>query len=237
MDHDRLFKELLTNFFSEFVERMFRYFSRLTEKHRLPVFPVALLSYDKPLRKEPDRYRVEFPGQRVLDFKFRTVQLNRLNWRDFVRNPNPVASALMTKMSIAPKDRPKVKLECLRMMITLRLDPARATLIFMFMESYLRLTAVEKIAYDVEVEKIDPKEREVFMEWTNEWIEKGKAEGVLLGRRELVLALLRRRFGGNADSLAESLSRLSAGLLDQLGVALFDFKTLADAQRWLAQHP
>src|SRR5271157_1719812 len=117
MDHDRLFKELLTNFFREFIElflpdvaayiesgplefldkevftdlasserhevdllakarfrdqgeafflihvenqanaqeefagRMFRYFSRLHEKHGLPVFPVALLSYDKPARK------------------------------------------------------------------------------------------------------------------------------------------------------------------------------------------
>jgi hypothetical protein len=53
---------------------------------------------------------------------------NRLNWLDFVRKPNPVASALMTKMRIAPGDRPRVKLECLRMLATLKLDKARATL-------------------------------------------------------------------------------------------------------------
>jgi hypothetical protein len=203
MDHDRLFKELLTTFFAEFVElflpevasymerdglefldkesftdvlaaerhevdllvkarfrgqgeafflihvenqasaqadfarRMFRYFARLHEKHGLPVFPVAVFSYSQPLRPEPDRYQVKFPGHRVLDFAFTAIQLNRLHWRDYVRNPNPVASALMTKMQVAPKDRPRVKLECLRMLATLKLDKARATLISAFMDAYL----------------------------------------------------------------------------------------------------
>jgi hypothetical protein len=159
MDHDRLFKELLTTFFSEFVElflpdvagymessplefldkevftdvaaaerhevdllvkarfrdrgeafflihvenqstaqdqfarRMFRYFARLHEKYSLPIFPVALLSYSQPSRPEPDHYEIDFPGHRVLDFAFRAIQLNRLNWRDYLRNPNPIASA------------------------------------------------------------------------------------------------------------------------------------------------
>ena len=54
----------------------------------------------------------------------------------------------MTKMSIAPEDRPRVKLECLRMVATLKLDPARSQLIGMFMNSYLKLTAAEAIVYN-----------------------------------------------------------------------------------------
>jgi predicted transposase YdaD len=310
MDHDRLFKELLTNFFREFVElflpdvaeymepaplefldkevftdlassarhevdllvkarfrdrgeafflihvenqasrqdqfagRMFRYFARLHEKHGLPIFPIALLSYDQPVRKEPNRYRIGFPGQKVLDFEFRTVQLNRLNWRDYVRNPNPVASALMTKMRIAPRDRPRVKLECLRMMVTLKLDPARATLISAFMDSYLKLTAAEMVVYNRRVEAIEPKEREAFMEWTNEWIEKGKAQGILEGRqegrqqerRDMLSRQLRRRLGPDAALLSETLAKLSFDQLDDLAEAFLDFKTLADVQNWLSQH-
>ena len=33
----------------------------------------------------------------MLDFRFTVIQLNRLNWRDFARRPNPVAAALMAK--------------------------------------------------------------------------------------------------------------------------------------------
>src|SRR5437879_3878129 len=109
MEHDRLFKELLTTFFME--------------------------------------------------FSFDVIQLNRLNWRDYLRTPNPVASALMSKMQIAPEDRPRVKLECLRMLATLRLDRARATLIGTFMDSYLRLTGSENVVYNREVLAIAPPER------------------------------------------------------------------------------
>ena len=72
-----------------------------------------LFSYDAPAREEPNTHQVAFPDLVVLDFTYRVIQLNRLNWRDFVRSPNPVASALMAKMGIAPADRPKVKRECL----------------------------------------------------------------------------------------------------------------------------
>ena len=56
---------------------MFTYFARLHEKYRLPVYPVALFSYDQPQREEPDEYRVAFSDLEVLAFRFRVVQLNR----------------------------------------------------------------------------------------------------------------------------------------------------------------
>ncbi len=68
--------------------RMFRYFARLHEKFTVPVYPIALFTYDVPQRAEPDVYEVMFPDLDVLAFRFRTIQLNHLNWRDFVRQPN-----------------------------------------------------------------------------------------------------------------------------------------------------
>lgn len=73
-----------------FPRRMFTYFARLHEEHGLPVYPVVIFSYDSPLRPEPTSYRVEFPGFTVLEFNFRVIQLNRLNWRDFLNHPNPL---------------------------------------------------------------------------------------------------------------------------------------------------
>ena len=159
IDHDRLFKELLSTFFTEFIElffpevlnylepdsitfidkeiftdvtageryeadllvqaqfqnrssyflihvenqsynqanfnkRMFRYFSRLHEKYDLPIYPVVVFSYEKPLKAAESSYQLEFPDFKVLVFNYRVLQLNRLNWRDFLNQRNPIASAL-----------------------------------------------------------------------------------------------------------------------------------------------
>ncbi len=90
---------------SWFPRRMFEYFALLHIEQGLAVYPIALFTYASPKRAEPDRYRVVFPDMTPLDFCYRVIQLNRLKWRDFVRNPNPVAAALMTRMNIAPQDR------------------------------------------------------------------------------------------------------------------------------------
>ena len=68
----------------EFGRRMFHYFARVHEKYALPVYPIALFSFDKPQRQEPQTYRVEFRDWSVLAFNYRVIQLNRLNWRDFL---------------------------------------------------------------------------------------------------------------------------------------------------------
>src|SRR5439155_15198842 len=88
------------------VAGLFRYFARLHDRYALPVYPIVLFSYARPRRPEPTVYRVAFADWAILEFQYRVIQLNRLRWRDFVRRPNPVASALMAKMAIAPADRP-----------------------------------------------------------------------------------------------------------------------------------
>ncbi|MBD2480233.1 Rpn family recombination-promoting nuclease/putative transposase, partial [Anabaena sp. FACHB-83] len=90
----------------EFAKRMFKYFARLHEKYDLPIYPVVIFSFDEPLRPEPQNYRVTFPDLNVLEFQFAAIQLNRLSWRDFLTQPNPVAAALMSKMNIPKQERP-----------------------------------------------------------------------------------------------------------------------------------
>jgi len=66
---------------ADFSRRMFRYFTRLYEKYALPVYPIVLFSYDAPHREEPASHAVRFPDLAVLEFNYRVIQLNRLNWR------------------------------------------------------------------------------------------------------------------------------------------------------------
>jgi predicted transposase YdaD len=156
-----------------FPQRLFFYFSRLHQKHLKPIYPIALFSYDKPKKAAQDSYKVEFPHLKVLEFNFTAIQLNQLDWRDYLNRPNPVAAALMAKMKIAKADRPKVKAECLRLLVTLKLDPAKSRLISKFVDSYLRLDLKEEQKFQTEIDTMGIAKKEAIMQTMTSWEEKG----------------------------------------------------------------
>jgi hypothetical protein len=215
----------------EFSRRMYSYFSRLHEKFGLPVYPVALFSYDAPLAPEPEQYEVVFPDRRVLLFSYRVIQLNRLNWRDFIRRPNPVAAALMTKMQIKPEDRPKVTLECLRMIVTLKLDLARSALIRDFMTAYLTLTAEQLAVYNQEISNLEPTEKRQIVELKDMWTSDALHHKAI----QVAIRLLEHRFGQVSAKLRSDVEQLSDESLDELAPAVMDFATPADAEAWITQ--
>jgi Putative transposase, YhgA-like len=152
-----------------FAKRMFKYFARLHEKYDFPIYPVVIFSFDEPKRAEPQNYRVTFGDLKVLEFQFAAIQLNRLNWRDFLTQPNPVAAALMSKMNIRRQERPFVKAECLRLLATLKLDPARMQLISGFVDTYLRLDNTEKQVFQAAISTMGLDEQEEIMEIVTSW--------------------------------------------------------------------
>ena len=220
----------------EFAKRMFRYFARLHEKFDLPVYPIALFSYDVPQRPEPERYQVAFPDKTVLDFSFHVIQLNRLNWRDFIRRPNPVAAALMARMKIAPGDKPKVALELLRIVATLRLDPARTQLLKQFVTSYLALTPQERIVYNADLERLDVAEKRAIVQVVDMWEEAGIAKGRRQKAEQLALTLLEHRFGSLPHDLSETIRHLPEAMLDEILIATLEFKSAADVSAWVSAH-
>jgi predicted transposase YdaD len=174
---------------------MFIYFSSLYKKHDLPIFPVVIFSFDEPRREEPNTHTVTFPGFDVLKFEFVAIQLNQMSWRQYLTQQNPVAAALMSKMRIPPAERPQVKAECLRLLTTLRLDPARMELISGFIDTYLTLNETEEQAFQQAISTMGLDEREEYMEITTSWerkgIEKGRQEGRQATLEEVALNSLR----------------------------------------------
>jgi Domain of unknown function (DUF4351) len=216
---------------ANFHRRMFFYFAQLHRKYLQPVYPIALFSFDQPYRSERDSYQVRVPGLQVMDFNFLTIQLNRLDWRAFLTQRNPVAAALMAKMKIDPEDRPKVKVECLRMIANLKLDKARTFLISGFIDNYLRLNPVEEQQFQVEVDKIKlPTERENVMEITTSWMEQGQESAT----RGLVVKQLIRKLGNLSPELLAKVSSLNLERVEALAEDLLDFTSVGDLERWLA---
>lgn len=195
----------------DFTRRMFFYFARLYQKYLQRVYPIVVFSFDQPYREESHSHTIEFPNLKVLEFNFTAIQLNRLNWRDYLNQPNPVAAALMAKMQIAASDRPRVKVECLRLLATLKLDPARTRLISGFVDTYLRLNPQEEQVFQEEIGRLETNSREDVMEivtsWMQEGIEQGIERGIEQGRQETQLEIVRQMLAENLP--IETIARIT----------------------------
>ena len=216
-----------------FPRRFFRYFSTIFERRNLPIYPIVVFAQNKPGKQQPDFYSVAFPDIEVLRFNYRVVQLNRLSWKTFLKSENPVAIALMGKMDIEEKDRPRVKALCLRRLLSLKLDDARTDLIGSFVDNYLNLNEAEQERFYAE---IPPKEKEKFMYIETRWHAQGRQEGMQEGRQEgqieasrrFALEMLESRFGKlpkrvirgteGIDLIALSKRSQSAASLRELGL-------------------
>ena len=189
-----------------FAKRMFKYFARLHEKYDLPIYPVVIFSFDEPKRAEPQNYSVTFSDLKVLEFQFVAIQLNRLNWRDFLTQSNPVAAALMSKMNIPTDERPQVKAECLRLLATLKLDPARMQLISGFVDTYLRLDDTEKQVFQAAISTMGLDEQEEIMEIVTSW----QQEGAQKALEKVAVNLLRE------GMTVEAITRVTGLTLEQV---------------------
>jgi hypothetical protein len=199
------------------------------------VYSVVIFSFDTPRRTQPSRYQVQLAGQTVLTFNYETIQLNRLHWRDFVDCRNPVACAFLAKMQMEPAERPLVKLEALRLLHRLGLNPAQVQLISGFIDTYLKLNPAEEAAFQAELANILPTEQEGVMEIVTSWMEQGLEQGRVREALSLVERLLNRRFGSLSPSLQEAVRQLSVAQLEELAEALLDFENEADLEAWLNQ--
>ncbi|KMY59734.1 Rpn family recombination-promoting nuclease/putative transposase [Geobacillus sp. FSL K6-0789] len=166
-----------------FPERMFLYFSRLFQKYRRRILPIAIFSYDEH-HDEPSSLVVQFPFLTVLDFRFLTVELRKLPWREYIRRDNPVAAALLSKMGYNESEKVEVKKEFLRMLVRLELDEAKQRLLFGFFETYLRLSEAEEIQLRNEVSQMETKEAKQVMELIVSYEQRGMEKGIQQGVKQ-----------------------------------------------------
>jgi hypothetical protein len=231
---------------TDFNQRLFRYFCSLFLRYNRPIYPIVVFSYDSPQRLDKSDFVIDFPDKQVLKFDYEIVQLNRLNWRDFLQQKNPIAAALMSKMKIDIRDKPNgmaslrltVKAQCLRLLVTLKLDPAKMQLISGFVDTYLKLNSQEESIFQSEISTIGLEEREQIMQITTSWKEEGRVEGREEGRIEgqsnTILRQLNRKLGNLPEEITKRIQSLELVQLDSLTEDLLDFETFDDLNRWLS---
>ncbi|MGK7881911.1 MAG: Rpn family recombination-promoting nuclease/putative transposase [Crocosphaera sp.] len=72
-------------------------------------------------------------------------------------------------------------------------------------------------------------------EGRQEGMEEGRREGIQEGEAKLVLRQLQRRLGDIPENIQETIRGLSVEQLEELGIALLDFKSQSDLITWLAK--
>ncbi|AGE21877.1 hypothetical protein GHH_c13400 [Geobacillus sp. GHH01] len=166
-----------------FPERMFIYFSRLFEKYRTNIVPIAVFSYDA-IRDETSSFTLQLPFGNILHFRFFTVELRKQNWRNYIRSENPIAAALLSKMGYTESERIELKKQFLRMLVRLELDEAKQRLLLGFFETYVKLSDEEEQRLRNEVNQMETKEKEKVLELLISYEQKGIEKGIQKGKKE-----------------------------------------------------
>ena len=185
--------------------------------------PIAVFSYDT-IHEEPNSFRLAFPFLDVLQFHFYKLELKQRNWREYIQNDNPVAAALLSKMGYAQEEKVRVKVEFIRMLTRMQLDPARMKLLIGFFETYLKLNETEENKFEAELNMLEPREASKVIELTTSWHERGRAEGQI----ELMLRQARKRFGQVPMELEKEIRALPKEKIEALGEALLDIGSLEE---------
>ena len=143
---------------------------------------------------------------------------------------------LQETITAAVTDRPKVKAECLRLLVTLKLNPAKMQLISGFIDSYLRLNQIEEEKFKTELGSLIPEEQEEVMQIVTSWMEQGIEQGIERGierEKNLIIRQVNRKLGKIDAKLEAQIRNLNVEIIELLGESIFDLSTVEDLQNWL----
>lgn len=132
------------------------------------------------------------------------VELINQPWRKFIDSGNPVAAALLAKMSYNKGEERELRFAYLRMLLQLsqRLDNARLALVMSIADLYFEPDPGQDEEMLRELAKQYAKESEAIMElmpaWMRQGYEKGLEEGIekgsLIERQQIARRLLSKGF-------------------------------------------
>ena len=127
-------------------------------------------------------------------------------------------------------------MSALRLLITLKLNPAKMQLISGFIDTYLNLNPVEEIQFQEEISTFSQPVQEGVMQITTSWMRQGIEQGIERGierEKTFIIRQLKRKLGEINLALETKIMQLSIDDVEVLGEALFDFSTVEDLINWL----
>jgi hypothetical protein len=221
---------------------MLEYFMLDWQDFDLPVYPIAVLAHEAPMRAAPSPIWVDFPNGRVLWFKFDVIDLGRMDAKRYLKMANPAALALASRMKFDATRRVGLIKEFFMSLAETPIAREDQLLVAGFFSAYQCLRPAEALQLEREMSKVMPDmAREKVIQLSNPFIElgirrgrrQGRQEGRQQGEVELILKQLRRRLGTLTASQEKSVRMLKLPQIEALGEALLEFNSNSDLDRWL----
>jgi hypothetical protein len=139
-------------------------------------------------------------------------------------------------MKVRKEDRLAAKLECLRGLMGLRLNPAQLHLLLGFVDTYLRLEEGDEVLLSEQVAKIEGKQKEDVMQIVTSWEQRAterERSASQVRQGNLLVRQLERKLGKVPVRLEAAVMGLSSELMDDLGLAFLDFEGVDDLKVWI----
>ncbi len=218
-----------------FPQRIFVYQYRLFDRHKTPVASFVILTDDDPDWR-PSEYRAEIFGTE-LTLKFPMVKLAdfRAHLQELEQSDDPFAMVVLAQLAASethgdPAGRFWKKLEISKRLYAKGYDERRVIALFDFLDSLLRLPdEMDETFHD----KLSEFKEEQEMKYVNSIERIGIRKGIEQGSREIVLRILRNRYGSLDETAETQVRGLSLKQLEALTDALPDLASPADLQMWL----
>lgn len=232
---------------TEFPQRMFVYNYRLFDRHKSPIASFAILT-DEDTNWRPSEYRTEIFGTE-LRLKFTAVKLTdyRAHQAELERSNNPFGIVVLAQLAASQthgdtEGRFWKKLEIAKLLYARGYQRERVMALLEFLDALLRLPDELDNAFS---EKLEEHTEEHKMKYVTSFerigirkgMEKGMEIGKVEGKIEIILLLLKQRFGPLGDEIESHIRHFSATQLEELSVQLLSFASLAELQSWLSLHP
>ncbi len=122
----------------------------------------------------------------------------------------------MAKMNISKRDRPQVKAECLRLLVSFDLNPAKIQLLSGFIDTYLNLNSREEELFQSHLNTMELDQQEKIMQISTSWERQGIEKGKQQGQSATILRLLNRKLGSIPPEIESSIRSLDSSSLDTL---------------------
>lgn len=215
----------------EMGHRLLAYAMQLWLRHRRSIVPIVIYLRGGKPDVSRERVRLATFGTPFLVFRYFAFGLSQSRAAAYLRRPEPLAWALAALMARGRLSRVEHRLACLEPIAQAEIDDARRMLLANCVATYVQLNEAERGSYEALLDR-DENQEVAVMERTllttldraaQRGYKEGLSEGERVGKRELLLDLLGRRFGPlpqatvqrvQALTSPEELSRLAERVLD-----------------------
>jgi hypothetical protein len=158
-------------------------------------------------------------GPQLSGFRYVSFGLGGCSAGEYLERPEPLAWGLAALMDPRPLSRAQQKLECLRRIAGGDLTDQERFLLVNCVETYLQLDPEDAAALNaLQAREGNQETQAMTMTWADRMVEKGKKEGLRLGRqegrreavRDVLLLQLGRRFGPLPDAIRHSVESIAS---------------------------